>query len=245
MRSLIKQILLFISSIIYYNKKSKIIFYHDVYGDNKYTDMGTSLSMFIKHIQAIIKEGFNIVPTIENQENEVMICFDDGFKGIYDTRSFFIENGIYPTVFLAVSLIGQPGYLNKKEILELQDAGFIFQCHAWSHTDLTQFTREELKRELNESRIILTRILQKPVDEICFPIGYFSQLVLNECIRYGYKKMYSSIPGNYYDHVLLEGLYTRNLLQFATPNEMKFVLHGGNELIKNKYINMHWKEEGI
>ena len=152
-----------------------------------------------------------------------MICFDDGFRGIYDTRQFFVEQGLRPTVFLAISLIGQPNYLNREEILELQNLGFIFQCHAWSHSDLTEFSKDELKRELYDSKQQLEELLVKAVDEICFPIGYFSQLVLNECKRYGYNTLYSSIPGNYFDKLYTDGLRTRNLLQFADANEVKLM----------------------
>lgn len=247
MRQLIKRLMMWISSILHRNKKSKILFYHDVYGENQYKDrdtkldMGTPLKVFNNHIQTIRNSGFIIVDKITNSMNEVMICFDDGFKGIYDTREFFVKEGLHPTIFLAVSLIGQPGYLNIQEIRELQQVGFIFQCHAWSHKDLTSFTKQELVRELCESKKVLEEILEREVDEICFPIGYFSQLVLDECKRYGYKVMYSSIPGNFCDKIYGEGLRTRNLLQFSTTSELKFVLYGGNEMIRDHYIKLHWR----
>ena len=88
MRKIIKKTLLCFSSILHHNKKSKIVYYHDVYGDKKYTDMGTSLSTFAQHIKVIYDEGFTIKAKIQNPDKEVMICFDDGFRGIYDTRQF-------------------------------------------------------------------------------------------------------------------------------------------------------------
>lgn len=241
MRKLIKKIILWFSSILHHNHTSKIVFYHDVYGENKYTDMGTSINMFKKHIQTFREKGYSIVSKIQNPNNEIKICFDDGFRGIYDTKQFFVDNGLHPTVFLAVSLIGKPGYLSKEEILELQRNGFIFQSHGWSHKDLTKFTKDELEKELSESKRFLSDLLDHPVDEICFPIGYFSQLVLDECLRFGYKTMYSSIPGNYYDKLFINELRTRNLLQFADVSEVKMVLSGGNEIIRSRYINMHWR----
>lgn len=241
MKNIIKYILLYFSSIIHHNKKSKILFYHDIYSDKKYTDMGTAVETFIQHIKVIQDNGFTITNKILKDENEVMICFDDGFKGIYDNRNVFIKNNFRPTVFIAMSLIGKPGYLDKKEILELQDLGFNFQCHAWSHVDLTSFSKDGLYKELYESRIELEKILNKSVDEICFPIGYFSKLVLNECKRYGYKTMYSSIPGNYFDEIYTDGLKTRNLVQFSSSKEVKAVLLGGNEIIRNHYIKLHLK----
>ena len=90
MRKIIKKTLLCFSSILHHNKKSKIVYYHDVYGDKKYTDMGTSLSTFAQHIKVIHDEGFIIKAKIQNPDKEVMICFDDGFRGIYDTRQIMV-----------------------------------------------------------------------------------------------------------------------------------------------------------
>lgn len=242
MKKTIKKLLLLISSILYHDKQSKIIYYHDVYGDKQYTNMGTPLNLFAQHIKVIRKAGFIIKNKIQNYNNEVMICFDDGFHGIYDTKQFFIDNDLHPTVFLAVSLIGKPGYLNNDEIIELQNEGFIFQCHAWSHSDLTMFSKEELQHELNDSKKILTSLLGKTIDQLCFPLGYFSELVLDECKRYGYKVLYSSIPGDYYDNLSVGNVRTRNLAQFADCTEVRLILHGGNNLLRNRYLKQHWRK---
>ncbi|MEG1574632.1 MAG: polysaccharide deacetylase family protein, partial [Bacteroidales bacterium] len=190
--SRLKETALKISAIINRNHKSKILFYHDVFSNERYTDMGTPQELFGKHIDMIRKCGFEITPEISKNEDQIQICFDDGFRGIWDTRKYFIDNDIKPTIFLAVELIGEKGYLKKDEILELQDNGFIFQSHAWSHKNLTGFNGKELEHEIKGSMDFLSDILGKPVKEICFPIGYFSKNVYNECRRWGYETMYSS-----------------------------------------------------
>lgn len=235
----IKKTILALSAFFLQNRKSKIIFYHDVFDKNKYTDMGTPLDMFQKHIQEINAERFNIVPEITEPNNQIQICFDDGFRGIWDVRDVFINNQIYPTVFLAVSLIGKDGYLNKEEILELQQLGFRFQSHAWSHLNLTDFNGKELDRELKGSKDYLSDLLQREVNEICFPIGFFSEKVKDGCLKAGYVKMYSSIPGNYYDNIG-SGLLPRNLVQFYDPTELKNVLYGGLSFFKKRYIKRHY-----
>lgn len=237
-----KIILLKLSSVLFHNRKSKVIFYHDIFDSVCYTNMGTPLSLFKKHIDIIQNNGFEIVTHISQPKNQIQICFDDGFHGIYDIRHFFIQKNIFPTVFLAVSLIGQSGYLNKKEIHELQNAGFIFQCHTWTHQDLTKFSQNDLQKELKESKNELTCILGKPITEICFPIGYFSPLIIQECFKYGYKKMYTSIPGNYFDYID-QNLITRNLVQFSSPRELKYILTGGYRLICSRYKKMHFKNK--
>lgn len=233
----IKTILLKISSLINSNKASKIVFYHDLFSDIRYTDMGTDINLFLKHLSIIKSYGYDIVTDITQKEHQIKVCLDDGFRGIWDTQKLLLENNIRPTVFIAVDLIGKEGYLNKSEILKLQEKGFIFQSHGWSHKNLTSFHGSALEKEIRGSKDYLTGMLNKPVDEICFPIGYFSKEVYDECIKSGYKTMYSSIPGNFHDKIIFDGIKTRNLIQYYTPTEVKYVLNGALEPFKIRYIN--------
>ncbi len=240
MLKLFKSILLQIGAILTRSTSSKVVFYHDVHCfAKKYTDMSTSIEMFASHIAVIRHAHYQIVKTVSEEKNQVQICFDDGFKGIYDNRKYFIEQNIYPTVFLAVSLIGTDGYLGRDEILELQQLGFRFQSHAWSHRNLALFDDQALAYEVIASKEYLEKLLGRPVTEICFPLGYFSERVCRVCEQAGYLLMYSSIPGNYFTRER-EGLIPRQLLQSYTPREVKAVLHGGLFLYKQRYKNAHF-----
>ena len=163
--------------------------------------------------------------------------FDDGFRGIYDCREFFYANNICPTVFLAVSLIGQHGYLTVDEIIDLQNHGFNFQSHGWRHEDMTSLSDEQLHLELVEARKTLSELLGKDVDEICLPIGYFSDRLLDKLSKEGYREIYSSIPGDYDD--LVYGMRRRNLLQSSSPYQVSMVLKGGMSLLSNRYLKLH------
>lgn len=241
---IIKKLLLQISSIICYNNDSKILFYHDVYDAQWYKaldcdeNMGTHINVFKKHINIIKKEGYNIVPRITNKKKEVCIMFDDGFRGIWDCKEYFFENNIYPTVFIAIDLIGKPGYLTEEEIKFLQERGFIFECHSWTHTNLARKNDIELKLELSSSKETLSKILNKEITEICLPIGFYTEHLVDKAKEYNYKKIYSSIPGNYYD-TLPNGLIRRNLCQHSSANDVKYILRGGFELTKKRYEKMH------
>lgn len=241
LRGNIKTGLLWAGSILCHNHQSKLLYYHDVFASARYTDMGTPLSLFRQHVAVIKEEGYAIVPRIKNPEREVALLFDDGFRGIYDVRQYFYDEGICPTIFLAVSLIGKPGYLNEEEIMELQSHGFIFESHGWSHEDMTTFDRKGLHHELNDARSQLSDLLQKDVRELCLPIGYFSDEVIKMAHEAGYTTIYSSIPGNYYQQVH-GSLRTRNLLQYATAKQVRYILRGGNELISGRYERMHYKQ---
>jgi hypothetical protein len=225
-KNIFKQVILQFFSALKKDRKSKIIFYHDIHLEKlEYTSMSTPITTFEKHILEIRKNGFRIVRKIDQPINQIQICFDDGFKGIYDNKDFFINESIFPTVFLAVKLIGLPGYLNENEILELQALGFNFESHAYSHENLTAFSDDNLRFELEESKLYLERLLNKKITEICFPIGYFSNRVYLFAKQTGYKLMHSSIPGNYFQEDW-NGIVNRNLVQFCNAKQVKCIIFG-------------------
>ena len=236
-KGLIKNILLSFGVLLHNNRKSKILYYHDIHNGTSYTDMSTSLDVFRSHIETIKKLGYTVVPNINSAEYQVAIMFDDGFRGIYDCREYFYTNNICPTIFLAVSLIGQPGYLTVEEIIELQNHGFNFQSHGWRHEDMTQLSDDQLHLELVEARKMLSELLGKSVDEICLPIGYFSDRLLDMISKEGYREIYSSIPGEYEN--LICGMRRRNLAQSSPSFQVSLILRGGMSLLSNHYLKLH------
>ena len=244
-RNSIKQVLLFISSLRN-DKKSKILFYHDIYDSENYKAldadvcMGTHISLFQEHLSIIKQEGYEIVDEITKPERQIALMFDDGFRGIYDVREFFYSNNIRPTIFLAAGYIGEQSILTPQEIIELQAHGFHFECHGWSHKPLTVFNDEELKKELLESKRFLSDLVGKDITQICLPLGYYSDHLIEVIRSFGYKEIYSSVPGNYYKTVG-PGLRTRNLCQFATAREVKMILRGGNEVLRGHFLRLHHK----
>ena len=199
--------------------------------------MSTPLDLFQSHVETIKKLGYTVVSQINCVNNQVTIMFDDGFRGIYDCREYFYTNNICPTVFLAVSLIGKPGYLTVDEIIELQNHGFNFQSHGWRHEDMTSLLDDQLQLELVEARKKLSELLGKSVDEICLPIGYFSDRLLEIISKESYREIYSSIPGDYDD--LVYGMRRRNLVQSSSSFQVSLVLRGGMSLLSSHYLKLH------
>lgn len=242
--ALVKHGIMFAGSVMKRNRGSKILYYHDVYSTVNYKAldadiyMGTPLELFKKHVKVIREEGFEIVGKITKPEGQVAIMFDDGFRGIWECRQYFYDNNICPTIFLPVAFIGRKdlGIMTEDEILELQEHGFHFECHTWNHCKLTDFTDAELEKELGDSRKELSRILSRDVKGLCMPLGYFSDHIIRKIKEHGYEDIYSCIPGNYYDKPF--GLITRNICQYSSPQEIRLILRGGNEFLKNHYISL-------
>lgn len=228
------------SFALHRNHNSKVIYYHDV--NRKYTDMGTEKEVILKHMKLVRNWGYEIVDSITSKQSQIMICFDDGWAGIYESKDIFIENQVFPTVFIAVDLIGKPGYLTVEQIRELHSLGFHFEGHAWSHRDLTSFDDKGLEHEIIDSKEELSQLLGYEIDSICFPQGRFSNKVVACCQKAGYSRIYSSIAGSYYDMLEKKGIICRNLVQSVSDREFKYILFSTSPVIVNRAIRIHYQK---
>lgn len=231
---IIKRILLQTFAFLFRNSSRKVVFYHDI-GRN-YTPMGTSSDLFWAHMQYLRKGD--------------VVCFDDGFRGIWDERERLknVSKEFSVIVFVAVGLVGRQGYLNWDEIRELQDNyGIEFQCHTWSHQTLVgPWNAEEpipsdgrmenwFMHEIVESKDMLEKKLGKSVTALCFPVGYFCDEIIQRCIKAGYEKVFASYPGNITD----EYVQPRCLVQDMSVGEFRSVLNGGMNLMAGRYLKRH------
>ena len=219
------------------NRKSKVFYYHDM--GTAHTDMGTDISLFLKHLSVFEKEGFAVVEQITEPENQVMICFDDGWRGLYENREVLLSRGIHPTVFIAVDLIGEKGYLTESQIRELHSLGFVFQSHSWSHSDLTEFSGDALDKELSGAKKHLEQQFGWSFDSICYPMGRHSDKVCQGCLKAGYKLQYTSISGGYYD-MMGKKQVCRNCAQYSSPKELRMMLLSTSRLFRRHLRALHY-----
>ena len=217
------------------DSRPKVVFYHDV--GKMYTLMGTDENVFWQH-WACLREGD-------------VVCFDDGFRGVWDARKKIkreMRGRRKVIVFLAVELVGKPGYLNWDEIRILQEQyGFEFQCHTWSHQTLIGPYNPEVpvpsdgrtddwyRHELVDSKAELERQLGKSVAALCLPVRYFSDDVLRRCREAGYEKVYASYSGN----LTNDYLQPRCLVQDLSVSAFRAVLNGGLNPLQSYYLRRH------
>ena len=237
----LKSMFLCCAAFFFRDVRPKVVFYHDI--GTTYTPMGTPADLFFAHMQHL-----------SQCTEKHRVCLDDGFRGIWDHREGLRRLGIKPTVFLAVSLVGQANYLTWNEIRILQNEyGFDFQCHTWSHQTLAGPVNTDLPvpatpdfrtdswyhHELVDSKAEIEKKLSKRVSALCFPVGYFSDDVIRRCIEAGYQELYASYPGNR-DEGKPTGLIPRILCQSLSQTEFKLVLAGGMNRFRRHYLRRHY-----
>lgn len=247
-KEIVRDFIMWFGSIRYANHGSKILYYHDIFKTINFRaldadiNMGTPFELFKKHIEVIRSEGYEIVDKITKPKGQVSIMLDDGFRGIWECRDYFYKEGICPTIFLPVEYIGRKdlGMLSLDEIKELQTYGFNFQSHTWTHRPLTSVPKQDFLHELVDSKYELSNLLGKDVDSLCMPLGFFTREIIDDIKNAGYSKIYSCIPGNYNEAP--NGLISRNLAQSSSPFQIRMILRGASDLLKNRYIKLQCKE---
>lgn len=151
-----------------------------------------------------------IVEEIRDSEStEIALTFDDGYASFLDyadpvLRKFCLS----ATIFVLTGYIGEVNrwdysarfkpsiHLNKSQIRELSERGYKIGSHTHSHRDLTRLPDDEISFELAESKNILEKILNKPVDEICYPFGRYNSGVEALAREAGYMRGWSMESGD-------------------------------------------------
>jgi len=221
--------------------KSRSLVYHDIHSDNCYTDMSTSLDMFIKHINVIREMGFNIVSAITREEGQIQLTFDDGFLGIYDNIKIINELDVPVKLFIITSYIGKPSHLDKSQLLELSNNPLItIGSHTDSHKRLSNLDDEDVLNELICSKEILEGLIGDTVNDLCYPEGKFDKRVIRYAKDVGYINQYSLIPGPF-SAELFQNVRRRSLVQSANKKEFRSILRGGDDILERWYMKKHFK----
>jgi len=229
-------------SFFYFNKKSKVIYYHDIDSDKKYTDMSTSIELFKKHINIIRELGYEIVNEITKPFGQIEICFDDAFLGLYENIELIKEMDIPIHLFVVSSYFEKENHINKEQLVLLNKLTLIkISSHTQTHQVLNLMSESLLKIELENSKDSLENLLNCRVDAICYPEGEFNNSVVEIAKKAGYIRQYSSLPGFYFND-FLPNVKRRSLVQFAEENEFKAILKGGDHVLAFWYKFKHYKK---
>jgi peptidoglycan/xylan/chitin deacetylase (PgdA/CDA1 family) len=231
-----------IASLFYISKKSKVIFYHDIHSDKKYTDMSTPIELFKKHIKIIRENGYEIVNEITNSHRQIEICFDDAFLGLYDNIELIKEQNIFIHLFVISSFLEKEKHISAEQLLELNSISQLkVSSHTKSHKILNCISENETAQELQDSKNELESVINQDISSLCFPEGKFNSYVITNAIKLGYTKLYSSLPGFYIDE-FLPNVKRRSLVQFAGEEEFKAILKGGDHVLSFWYRFKHFKK---
>src|SRR3989344_2318481 len=177
-----------------------ILMYHEIgYNNNIWS---VSPENFKQQIEFLKKNGYQTISLSELKEGleqnkttdrkKAVITFDDGRSGVYDYA--FPLMSIYnytASLFIVAKWVGQKeipghenysGFLTWNQVKELANNGFEIGSHSLSHPRLTELSAEELKEELQNSKIILEQKTGKKINHFAYPYGKYNPEVKTEAL---------------------------------------------------------------
>jgi peptidoglycan/xylan/chitin deacetylase (PgdA/CDA1 family) len=141
-------------------------------------------------------------------QRSIVLTFDDGFADNFHNAYPVLRTHAFPaTIFLTVGFIGSatlPVFSDQSllfppltwgHVSEMNHHGIAFGSHTLSHPMLPMLSEAEARKEIADSRRVLTEQLGHPVEFFCYPRGAFSPTVQKLVQQAGYTGACSTIPG--------------------------------------------------
>jgi peptidoglycan/xylan/chitin deacetylase (PgdA/CDA1 family) len=102
----------------------------------------------------------------------VVLVFDDGYSEVYQLAFPLLkQHGFGATIATITGAVDHPSYLAWDQIREMSDSGIEFVSHSVTHGNLAAMSREEMQKELGDSRRTLEEKLARPMQFFVYPYG--------------------------------------------------------------------------
>jgi peptidoglycan/xylan/chitin deacetylase (PgdA/CDA1 family) len=140
-------------------KSNEILqFFHQVLPESIWSKLnsGVASSAYTKHIDS------NVNVTIKKIINYLFTDFNLA-EVLEMTSERFLSSSL--------SELTSAWYLSESDVRFISDAGMKIGSHASTHRLLSLLQKEEIYVELSESKYLLESLIEKQVDEFCYPYG--------------------------------------------------------------------------
>lgn len=130
-------------------------------------------------------------------EKPVIITFDDGFRDYYYNAFPVLKKyNLHAVVYMIANHIGRSGNLTVEMLAEMIDSGvFELGSHTLNHVWLTQVSQEVARREIFESKRVLSDIFNYPIKHFAYPGGFEAAVVVDLVKEAGYETAMTTIKG--------------------------------------------------
>lgn len=185
---------IFLMTLRSYVPDPVILMYHSV-GEaqtQEKNSLNISLKSFERQMEFLRVHRYRVIPLIELvnllKENKkippktVVLTFDDGYENNYTNVFPVLKKYNFPaTIFVIVDYLGEERmmydrmyrFMTKEMIREMSDSGLVqIGSHTFKHWYLPDVADEnKLLNEISGSKAALEKILAKPVEAFCYPVG--------------------------------------------------------------------------
>ena len=177
-----------------FSRSNKVLLFHsieteivkkDLYKLDKYS--------FENMIKFLLEINYNFVSFNEvfNNNNNLIVSFDDGFATVFDNALPILEKYNIPFhIFINKDLIKSNDniYLCENRLIELsKKKNVTLGSHGVTHKKLKELSTKQIKKEIGESKIWLENIVDKKIDTFSYPHGSFDNRAKDFLEEYDYK----------------------------------------------------------
>jgi peptidoglycan/xylan/chitin deacetylase (PgdA/CDA1 family) len=128
----------------------------------------------------------------------IILTFDDGYEDNYTCAFPLLKKyGFSAVIFLVTDAMRRTNFwdadepevllMNEKQIREMSAAGIEFGSHTVIHTNLSKCSREQIRKELVESKQMIEQLTGKEVVSIAYPYGAVNETIKSIATEIGYE----------------------------------------------------------
>ena len=175
------------------NVKNVVLMYHSVGASNSGEKGAELYCLSVEKFRGQIEYLVRVTQSPTRPATLYIITFDDGdIKNYTNAYPALKELGLKAYFFIIASKVGTPGYMTWKQIKELADAGMVIGSHGMTHRILTELSDIELDFELSESKKMIEEKIEKKIDNLSIPKGYYNKRVIDKAREVGYGVVFTS-----------------------------------------------------
>ncbi len=122
--------------------------------------------------------------------------FDDGFSSVFDVGMPILDKaGFISSHYIVINRIGESGYMNIDQIIDIQKRGHEIGAHSRTHNILTAMSEDDAYDEISGSKKDLLKEGIARVDTFVYPDGYFNDEIVSLVKKAGYLGARITNPG--------------------------------------------------
>ncbi|MDA8564732.1 polysaccharide deacetylase family protein [Schleiferiaceae bacterium] len=154
-----------------------------------------SVREFKRNIDVIVANTLKFSTVYNIESNSTLLTFDDGGKSALDIADYLDKKDIKGHFFITTGMIGDPCFLNEKEILDLHNRGHIIGSHSHNHPNVFKsLNKNQMLNEWTKSKSVLEGIIGEEILCCSVPGGDSSNETIRTAISSGYKIIFDSEP---------------------------------------------------
>ena len=173
------------NNIKYFSNDNGILslMYHR-FNENKYPSTNVRMEIFEKQMETIKKSNYEFIDpkffikqfNIPKKQKKILITIDDGFKSFYKEAWPYLKKEKIPFIlFVSTEPVGKRGYMNWKEIKEIEKSEFGYiGHHSHTHKYLINMQNSDFINDIETASEIFKKELGYIPEIFSYPFGEYS-----------------------------------------------------------------------